>query len=83
MIRGLIPDKTFSVLHRAPDRLSVRPSLLFIGYCGSLPEVKRPGREVDHFYPSSAEVKNEWKHNSTSPYMPSRNGQGQLLFHLC
>jgi hypothetical protein len=35
------------------------------GYCNCLPEVERPGIAVDRSYPSSAEVKNEWKHTST------------------
>jgi len=30
--------------------------------------VKRPGREVDHSPPSSAEVKNEWSYTSTPQY---------------
>jgi hypothetical protein len=29
--------------------------------------VKRPVREDDHFPPSSAEVKNEWRYTSTPP----------------
>jgi hypothetical protein len=31
--------------------------------------VKRPGREVNHSPPSSAEVKNEWSYTSTSQYV--------------
>jgi hypothetical protein len=31
--------------------------------------VKRPEREADHPPPSSAEVKDAWKQNSTSPYV--------------
>ena len=34
---------------------------------GAMPSrVKRPGRQFDHSPPSSAEVKNEWSHTSTS-----------------
>jgi hypothetical protein len=39
---------------KRPDRLWVPQN----GYRGSFPEVKRPGREVNHFLSSSAEVKN-------------------------
>jgi hypothetical protein len=31
----------------------------------SFPGAKRPGREVDHSFSSSAEVKNEWSYTST------------------
>jgi hypothetical protein len=31
------------------------------------PGAKRPGREVNHPFPSSAEVKNEWSYTSTLP----------------
>jgi hypothetical protein len=37
------------------------------GYRCSFPGVKRPGREVNHLPPSSAEVKNVWSHTSTPP----------------
>jgi hypothetical protein len=50
-----------------PDRLWGPHSLLFNLYQGSLPEVKRPEREVDHSPPSSAEVYNEWRYASTAP----------------
>jgi hypothetical protein len=35
-------------------------SHLFHEYRGSFLAVKRPGREFDHFFPSSSEVRNEW-----------------------
>lgn len=38
--------------------------LLFNGYWGSFPGVKRPGCEVGHSHPSNGEVKSEW--NCTS-----------------
>jgi hypothetical protein len=34
--------------------------LLFNGYEGYFPEVKRPGRKLNHSPPSSAKVKNKW-----------------------
>jgi len=43
------------------------PSLLFNGYQGTSPGVKRPGREVKHSSPSSARVKNYWSYTSTPP----------------
>jgi hypothetical protein len=42
-------------------------SLLFTVYWGSFQIVKRPGREVNHPLPSSAEFKNEWSYTSASP----------------
>jgi hypothetical protein len=42
------------------DRLWGPPSLLFYWYQIYFPRVKRPGREIDHSPPSSAEFKNEW-----------------------
>jgi hypothetical protein len=36
-----------------------------VGACGSLLAVKRPGRETDHLFPFSAEVKNQWSYRST------------------
>ena len=42
-------------------------SLLYSGYRGALPGVKRPGRGVDHRHPPSPEVKNEYSYNSTLP----------------
>ena len=32
------------------------------GYRGSFSWVKRPGREADHLFPSSCEVKREWSY---------------------
>jgi len=45
---------------------------------GFYPGVKRPGHDVGHSSPSTAEVKGEWSYASTSPYMLSWRGQGQL-----
>jgi len=45
---------------KSPDRLWVPPSFLFNRYRGCFPGLKRPGREVNHSPPSSAEDKNEW-----------------------
>ena len=39
----------------------------FIRYRSSFPRVKRPGRDLDHSHPSSAEIKNGWRHTSTPP----------------
>ena len=46
-------------------------SLLLSGHRRFFPGVKRPGRDVDHVPPSSAEVKNEWRCTLTAFYMPS------------
>ena len=47
-----------------PYRLRGPSSLLFNGYRGSFPGVKRPGREADHSPPSSVEV------SGAAPHLP-------------
>jgi hypothetical protein len=59
--------KRFFFSPKRPDRLWGPPSPLFNGYRGSFPGLQRPGREVNHSPPSSAEVKNEWSHTSDPP----------------
>ena len=49
------------------DQLYGPHILLFNGYQGPFPGVKRPGRVVDHSHPSSAEVMNGWSYKSTPP----------------
>jgi hypothetical protein len=71
------PGDTFFFLSKSPNRLW---SLLFIGYRVSFPVVKRPGSDIDHLPPSSAEVKNEWRYNSTPPICLH---QGQLYLYFC
>jgi hypothetical protein len=47
---------------------SIQPPILWVE--GALsPEVKRPGREVDHSSPTSAEVKKTWVYTSTPLYI--------------
>jgi len=51
-------------------RLWVPPSLIPSVYRGLLPQgVKRPGREVHHSPPASAEVNKAWRYTSTSQYV--------------
>jgi hypothetical protein len=53
-------------LYKPPSQLvAERPS----------PGVKRPGREVDHSPPSSAEIKNEWSYTS----FPSLRRHGMVF----
>jgi len=63
-----------------PDRLWGPHSILFGWYRVSFLRVQRPGREVNHLLPFSAEIKNEWSY--TSLYMPSWHGQGELCLSL-
>jgi len=69
MVQGLnsCQSKRFFSSPEYPDQLWGPFSLLFNGYLGSLPEVKRPECEINHSSPSSAEVKNKWCYTSTSP----------------
>jgi hypothetical protein len=45
----------------------VHPTYYPMGTGGSIPGVKRPGREAGHSPPTSAEVKKMWVYTSTSP----------------
>jgi hypothetical protein len=45
------------------------PASYTMGTGGSFPGIKRPGREVDHSTPTSAEVKKMWIYTSTPPYV--------------
>jgi hypothetical protein len=52
----------------SPKRLYAlcgQTSLIFNGYRGSLPGIKRPERGFDYSFPHSAEVKNEWSSTFT------------------
>jgi hypothetical protein len=53
-------------------------TLLFNEYWRSFPALKWLGSEIDHSPSSTVRLKNVWSYTSTSPYMPSWNGQGQL-----
>jgi hypothetical protein len=46
----------------------VHPNSCPMGSGGPSPGLKRPGREVDHSPPASAEVKEMWIYTSTPPY---------------
>ena len=53
-------------------------SFLFNRYWGCFPGLKRPGREVNHPLPSSAEDKNEWRCTFIPTICPSWRGQEKL-----
>jgi hypothetical protein len=57
-VEVLVPvgSRSFSSPRR-PDRLWGPPSLVYNGYLGLFPQVKRQGREAAHSLPTSAEVK--------------------------
>jgi hypothetical protein len=58
-------------LFSTASRPTLRPTQPHIQWVtGALSQgVKRPGREADHFPPTSAEVKNAWIYTSTFPYV--------------
>ena len=57
----------FSSLNR-PDHFLDPPSYLFNSYRGTFSTVRRPGCDVDHSRPSSADIKNEWSYTSAPLY---------------
>jgi hypothetical protein len=73
--RGSIPDRgtemKFFSLQSRPDRHWGTPNLLSNRYRGGglSPGVRWRGREADHSYSSSAEVKNMWNYTSTPQYI--------------
>jgi len=66
--------------HPTPT-LRYTPSLIINGFQDSFPGVMRPRRDIDHSLPSTTEVRNEWRHTSTSFILPSHNAHRQL--YLC
>ena len=63
-------NKIYATSPKRSDRLWGPPSLLFSGYREFIfpPGIKRPGCEFNHSAPSSAEVKNDYRHTATAPY---------------
>jgi hypothetical protein len=57
--------KELSLLQTRSGSLCSPHSPLFIWYRGSFPGSERTGFEVDHSFPSSSEVENEWSYTST------------------
>jgi hypothetical protein len=76
---------SFSSMRRS-NRFLGSPSLLPNTYVGISLRVKRPGREVDHSPPASAEVQNTWIYTSAPPYIITQclfsYVQGQLYLFL-
>jgi hypothetical protein len=65
------PDsvKKFSLLRIVQTGSGVHPTSYKMGTAGSIPGVKRQGREADHSPPTSAEVKKMWNYTSTPLYV--------------
>ena len=64
-----------------------RPALgstqpLFSGYQISIPAKKRLGREIDHSFPSSAEVKNVWSYTAASHIRLHGENDNCTFIHL-
>jgi hypothetical protein len=67
--RSLVPGRVrvFSLLHSIQKASWGHPAYP-LGTGGCFPVVKRLGREADHSFPSSADVKKTWIYTSTPPY---------------
>jgi hypothetical protein len=63
-------SQELSLLQIVETDYEVHPTSYPMGTGGSFPGGKRPGREVDHSPPTSAEVKKMWIYTST-PHTPS------------
>jgi hypothetical protein len=61
--------KDFSLLHVVQTGSEAHPASCPMSTGGSIPGVKRQGREADHSPPASAEVKKTWVYTSTPPYV--------------
>jgi hypothetical protein len=57
----------FIPLEKRPGRPWGPRSLIFSGFLGSFPAVKRPNRELDRSPPSSVKLKKEWSCTSAPP----------------
>ena len=60
-------ERNFSYSPNRSDQIWNPPSLLFSAYRGSSQGINRPGRDVNHLQPSSAERKNKWSCASAVP----------------
>ena len=61
-----------------PDWHMSPPNLFLDGYSGSFPCMKRPVGNLDHYHPSSEEVKNARSYYLTPP--PHRHDVGGVNF---
>jgi hypothetical protein len=56
---------TFSLVRNVQTVRGAHTASYSMGTSVFFPGKERPGREADHSHPSSAEVKNEWRYNSS------------------
>ena len=67
-----------------PDQNWNPPSLLLSGHRRSFLGEKRPGHDVNHSHPYTAEIKNEWSNTSTPPAcLHGLNRYNSILTFLC
>ena len=69
------------IFRTSPDRPRGPPSLLYDGYRAFFPEVKRPGRGVDHPPHPAPRLKEEYSYTSTPPLLVGLL-QGKLYLYL-
>jgi hypothetical protein len=71
----------FSLLQNVQNGSGAHPASCSVGAVVISLGIKRLGREVDHLFPSSDEVKNEWSYTSTSlPQYPQGVDNGWQPF---
>jgi hypothetical protein len=81
-------SRNFSLHHCVHTSSGPHPASYPVGTRGSYLGVKRPGREADHSFPSSAKVKNMWSYTSPPQYASMswcsvmKVAQGQLYLYL-
>jgi hypothetical protein len=81
VVRIPVGVREFYLFQNVPNVFGAHPAVYSVN-TGVFPEVKRPGRDVNHSSQYSAEVKNEWSYTSLPPCMPSWHEQGKLYLLL-
>ena len=56
-----------SLFSKSSDHLWGQPGLLFSECPGTVPGIRRSGRQVNHLPSSGAEVENKWSYSCTPP----------------
>ena len=81
-VRISVEKRDTSLLRNVQTGSKTRPASYSIFTGGSF-RVKCLGREVNHWPPSTAEIKNEWSHSSTTDMCVHSVDRKNFAFHPC